>query len=171
VAVSAKSPPDSPAQAPRPLSGHLAWLLARAHHALATELTAALADLGVSPRGYHVLAAALQGDRTQSELAEAVGLDKTTMVVTVDELEAAGLAERHPSSTDRRARVITVTRAGADKLVEAGKVKDRVQTDVLRALPASERKVLIGALQKLVSDRLSEPVPCTPPVRQRQPRA
>jgi MarR family transcriptional regulator for hemolysin len=170
VAVTVKKPPDSAAEAPQPLSRNLGWLLARANHALATELTAALADLGLSPRGYHVLAAALHGDRTQSELAEAVGLDKTTMVVTIDELEAAGLAERRPSSTDRRARVIAVTRAGADKLVEAGKVKDRVQADVLSALPAKERKVLVDALQRLVSDRLSEPVACTPPVRQRQPR-
>jgi MarR family transcriptional regulator for hemolysin len=170
MAVSVKSSPDSAAEAPQSLSGNLGWLLARANHALATELTAALADLGLSPRGYHVLATALPGDRTQSELAEAVGLDKTTMVVTVDELEAAGLAERHPSSTDRRARVITVTRAGADKLVQAGRVKDRVQADVLSALPANEREVLIDALRKLVCGRLSEAVQCTPPVRRRQPR-
>ena len=170
MGVSVKTPPDAAAEAPQPLSGNLGWLLARANHALATELTAALADLGLSPRGYHVLAAALHGDRTQSELAEAVGLDKTTMVVTVDELEGAGLAERRPSSTDRRARVIAVTRAGADKLVQAGKVKDRVQADVLSALPANERKVLIDALERLVRDRLSEAVQCTPPVRRRQPR-
>ena len=41
-----------------------------------------------------------------------IGLDKTTMVVTVDELERAGLAERQASSTDRRARIIKVTPAG-----------------------------------------------------------
>jgi MarR family transcriptional regulator for hemolysin len=35
-----------------------------------------------------------------------------THVVTVDELEKAGLAERRPSSRDRRARVISVTEAG-----------------------------------------------------------
>ena len=73
-------------------TGNLAWLLYRAHWALASELTAALAPVGVSPRGYHVLKAALSGEHTQTELAEMVGLDKTTMVVTVDELERDGLA-------------------------------------------------------------------------------
>src|SRR3954470_391123 len=85
-------------------TGNLAWLLYKAHWALAAELTAALAPLGVSARGYHVLRGALGGEHTQTELAEMVGLDKTTMVVAVDELERAGLAERRPSPHDRRAR-------------------------------------------------------------------
>src|SRR5204862_2734062 len=91
---------DAP-EATKCFAGNLAWLLYRAHWALAAELTAALAPLGVSARGYHVLRAALSGERTQTELAEMVGLDKTTMVVTVDELERSGLAERHPAPEDR----------------------------------------------------------------------
>src|SRR5881275_1539607 len=100
----------------RCFAGNLAWLLYRAHWALASELTAALAPLGVSARGYHVLRAALSGEHTQRELAEMVGLDKTTMVVTVDELERDGLAERLPSPHDRRARIIAVTKAGQRKV-------------------------------------------------------
>ena len=87
----------------RCFAGNLAWLLYRAHWALASELTAALEPLGVSARGFHVLKAALSGEHTQTELAEMVGLDKTTMVVTVDELERDGLAERRLSPHDRRA--------------------------------------------------------------------
>jgi MarR family transcriptional regulator, transcriptional regulator for hemolysin len=52
-----------------------------------------------------VLRAALGGDDcTQSQLAAQCALDKTTMVFALDELERAGLAERRPSRTDRRAR-------------------------------------------------------------------
>ena len=39
----------------------------------------------------------MQGEYTQTELVRMVGLDKTTMVVTLDQLEAEGLAERRPS--------------------------------------------------------------------------
>ncbi|MEK8105286.1 MarR family winged helix-turn-helix transcriptional regulator [Micromonospora sp. M12] len=39
-------------------------------------------------------------------------MDKTTMVVTLDQLERAGLAERRPVPTDRRARLVAVTPAG-----------------------------------------------------------
>src|SRR5580692_11495501 len=84
----------------------LGWLLWQASYALITELTAAMAQLGVSPRGHCVLSAAMLGEHTQTEIAHIVGLDKTTMVVTVDELEAAGLAERRADPRDRRARLI-----------------------------------------------------------------
>jgi len=94
-----------------------------------------------------------------------VGLDKTTMVVTVDELEAAGLAERQPSKTDRRARVIGVTAAGSRKLRAAEKVLDRVREDVLAALPEDERAVFLRSLGRLACGRLSAPVACSQPVR------
>ena len=60
---------DAP-EATNCFTGNLAWLLYRAHWALAAELTAALEPVGVSARGYHVLRAALSGDHTQTELAE-----------------------------------------------------------------------------------------------------
>jgi DNA-binding MarR family transcriptional regulator len=150
--------------------GNLAWLLYRAHWALASELTAALAPLGVSARGYHVLRAALNAEHTQSELAEMIGLDKTTMVVAIDELERAGLAERHPAPDDRRARIIAVTAAGKRKVAEADKVKERVQAEVLGELSPQEAAALLGALAKLVEGRLAERVECTPPLRRRTPR-
>jgi DNA-binding MarR family transcriptional regulator len=133
-------------------------------------MTAALEGLGVTPRAHSVLAAAMTGSHTQTELARIVGLDKTTMVVTLDELEAAGLAERRPSRGDRRARMIAVTRAGAHKVRKAQEVINRTQTDVLNALSPRERKVFLTALTRLVSERLSEPVACASPVRRRAPR-
>jgi MarR family transcriptional regulator, transcriptional regulator for hemolysin len=152
-------------------TGNLAWLLYRAHWALAAELTAALTPIGVSPRGYHVLKAALSAEHTQTELAEMVGLDKTTMVVTVDELERDGLAERKPAPHDRRARIIAVTAAGKRKVAEAEKVKEHVQADVLGELPEPDQKALIDALDKLVQGRLADRIDSAPPLRRRSPRA
>jgi MarR family transcriptional regulator for hemolysin len=160
----------SPETAPQPLCDNLCWLLSRASWTLTTELTAALEDLGISPRAHAVLAAAASGEHTQTELARTVGLDKTTMVVTLDELEAAGLAERRPSPTDRRARIIAVTKAGRRKLREAEAIGDRIREDVLSALEPGEREAFLGALLRLVSDRLAEPVACAQPVRRRAPR-
>jgi len=154
-------------EARTPLTSDLCWLLARASHALTTESTAALEELGISPRGHAVLSTAMTGEHTQTEIARLVGLDKTTMVVTVDELEAAGLAERRPSSTDRRARVIAVTPAGEQHVREADKVLDRVREDVLSALPPEDRDVFLRALGTLARGRLAEPVACAHPVRRR----
>ena len=153
------------AQAPPPLASDLCWLLSRASHGLTTESTAALEGLGVSPRAHAVLTTAMCGEHTQSEIARLVGLDKTTMVVTVDELEAAGLAERRPSSTDRRARVIAVTDAGKRKVKQADKVLDGVRDDVLSVLEPEEREVFLNALGRLACQRLAEPAVCAHTVR------
>jgi MarR family transcriptional regulator for hemolysin len=156
-----------PAQAAAPLASDLCWLLSRASHGLTTEFTAALEELGISPRQHSVLFTAMTGEFTQTEIARMVGLDKTTMVVTVDELEAAGLAERRPSSTDRRARVIVVTDAGVRRVLEAEEVLDGVRDDVLSVLAPDERHVFLKALGTLACGRLAEPVACTQPVRRR----
>lgn len=163
--------PISETQEGRCFAGNLAWLLYRAHWALARELTAALEPLGVSARGYHVLHAAMSGQHTQTELAEMIGLDKTTMVVTLDELERMGLAERRLSPHDRRARIVAVTAAGKRKVAEAGKVKERVQADVLGELSDEESTALMDGLATLVEGRLSEPAECTAPLRRRTPRS
>jgi MarR family transcriptional regulator, transcriptional regulator for hemolysin len=160
-------PTEVPTSAPEPLASDLCWLLSRASHSLTTEFTAALEASGISPRQHSVLATATTGEFTQTEIARMVGLDKTTMVVAVDELEAAGLAERRPSETDRRARVIGVTKAGERKVREAEAILDRVREDVLSVLPDSERDVFLRALGRLACGRLAAPVPCTHAVRRR----
>jgi MarR family transcriptional regulator, transcriptional regulator for hemolysin len=155
---------------PECLMGNLNWLLTQAHYALATELATALEPLGISPRGHAVLSAAMTGSHTQKQLAGLVGLDKTTMVATLDELEATGLARRVPSSTDRRAHVVEVTPEGRKKIAAGGKIAQRVQADVLASLGERVGNEFLDALATLVSDRLSEPSACKS-VRRREPRA
>jgi MarR family transcriptional regulator, transcriptional regulator for hemolysin len=155
---------------PQPKDANLCWLLTRASHALMTKLTAALEELGVSPRGHHVLFEAMQGTYTQTELARMIGIDKTTMVVTVDELEALGLAERRATTRDRRARVIAVTEAGERKVREGQEIAERIQAEILDTLPENDRQVFLAALMQLVSEPLAERVPTAHAVRQRVPR-
>jgi MarR family transcriptional regulator for hemolysin len=143
----------------------LAFLLGHAGHVLTTELTAQLEELGITQRGYCVLSKAANGDRTQIRLAELCQMDKTTMVVTVDELEKAGLVERRPAPTDRRARLIVLTAEGRETVDRAAKIVDGTYRDVLSALPADERKVFLSSLVRLVEGRLATPVQC-----QRAPR-
>ena len=149
----------------------LMFLLSQASHALETEMTAELHALGVSPRAHCVLAHALSGELTQSQVAEKCALDKTTMVVAMDELEKAGLAERRASGTDRRTRIIAVTKAGERKVAEANAIVARIYAEVLAALPAGQRDAFVGGLAQLVGGRLSTPVKCERPVRRRAVRA
>jgi MarR family transcriptional regulator for hemolysin len=143
----------------------LSFMLAHAAHVLATRMTAAFAEIGITPRGYCVLYHAASGELTQIELARVSDLDKTTMVVTLDELEEAGYAERRPSRADRRARVVVVTDEGK-RLVAAGReIADRVHAEVLAELPAASRGVFVDSLTQLVSGLLAEPVAGDRPVR------
>jgi MarR family transcriptional regulator, transcriptional regulator for hemolysin len=149
----------------------LGWLLSTVSHALATELTAGLEGLSVTPRAYCVLATAVQGEHTQTALAQAIGLDKTTMVVTIDALERAGLVERRTSNSDRRARVIAVTEAGRAKVAEGEQIVERIQSDVLASLSPESREAFVGALRQLAAERLCTPIQCEPTVRRRAPRS
>jgi MarR family transcriptional regulator for hemolysin len=153
------------------LTGNLGWMLDQANHAFGCEIAAALAPLGLGQRGFCVLSAAIDGELTQTQLAGLIGLDKTTMVVTVDELERLGLAERVASPTDRRARMIRVTDAGRRCIAEGLAIVRAVQTDVLAVLPEAERDAFVGVLLKLVSGRLSSAPECHPPLRRREQRA
>lgn len=111
----------------------------------------------MSPRAHCVLAHAAQAERTQAQIAELSDLDKTTMVVTVDQLERDGLAERVPSAYDRRARIIKVTPKGEQVVTTGQDIVDRVHGDVLGALPEEERAAFVSALNRLAGGHLATP--------------
>lgn len=149
----------------------LSRLLSHTAHVLTTRMTAAFTEIGISPRAFCVLFHAMEAERTQIQLAELADLDKTTMVVTVDDLERAGLARRRPSSTDRRARIVSVTEEGRKAVAQGIEIADRVHQEVLDALRQEQREVFVGALSGLAEGLLAEPVECDRPVRRRRSAA
>ncbi|WP_189240809.1 MarR family winged helix-turn-helix transcriptional regulator [Planomonospora parontospora] len=153
------------AMAPARTEPDLSFLLDHAGHVLRTRMAAALAEIGLTARMHCVLVHALQEERTQIQLAELGDMDKTTMVVTVDALEKAGLAERRPSSTDRRARIIVVTEKGAEAARRSQEIVDGVHRDALAALPEEEAEALVRAMNRLVTGHLAVPAEVPQTVR------
>jgi DNA-binding MarR family transcriptional regulator len=49
---------------------------------------------------------------SMSELAEALGIDRSNATVVVDDLEAQGFVRRKPHPTDRRAKLVEATAKG-----------------------------------------------------------
>jgi MarR family transcriptional regulator, transcriptional regulator for hemolysin len=143
---------------PRGMDVDLAMLLNQASYALATKMTQELAEVGISPREWCVLSKARAGDMTQNRVAELAALDRTTMVVTVDALERAGLAVRRPSSTDRRARIIAVTEAGERVVAQADAIVAGVYGEILGELPPEERDAFVAGLARLVDGCLATPL-------------
>ncbi|XRQ11019.1 MarR family winged helix-turn-helix transcriptional regulator [Actinomadura welshii] len=160
----------TPRTSPERTSPDLSYLLDHTGHVLRSQMTAALAEIGLTPRMHCVLVHALEEERTQIQLAEIGDMDKTTMVVTVDALEKAGLAERRPSSTDRRARIIAVTEEGARVAARSQEIADGVHEAALASLPAAEREVFLRALNTLVTGHLATPSESPRPVRRARER-
>lgn len=139
-----------PPRVPPELADSLGWLLARAGQAVGTALVAALTPLGLTPRELSVLAAAAPLPRPQLGLAVAVGLDKTTMVTTVDGLERRGLVRREQYADDRRIRLVAVTDDGRELLGRASAAAEKVERSVLAELPRGDRDALLPLLRALV---------------------
>ncbi|MET4644926.1 MarR family winged helix-turn-helix transcriptional regulator [Streptomyces sp. NBC_01724] len=158
------------AMAPARTEPDLSFLLDHTSHVLRTQMAAALAEIGLTARMHCVLVHALEEERTQIQLAEIGDMDKTTMVVTVDALEKAGLAERRPSSKDRRARIIAVTEKGAQVAEESQKIVDGVHERALGSLPQDEREVLLQAMKRLVDGHLATPSESPQTVRRARQR-
>lgn len=151
--------------APSRTAPDLSYLLDHTGHILRTRMAAALAEIGLTARMHCVLVHALEEERTQIQLAELGDMDKTTMVVTVDALEKAGLAERRPSTTDRRARIIAVTEKGAEVAKQSQTIVDGVHRAALASLPEDEAEVLLRAMNRLVTGHLATPAEAPQGVR------
>jgi DNA-binding MarR family transcriptional regulator len=149
----------------------LSMLLNQAGYALANRLTAALDELDMSVRVYCVLAKAAEGEHTQGRLAELAWLDKTTMVVTLDEMERRGLAERRLSPEDRRVRVVAITDEGRAQLERAERIVQGVYDEVLQDVPARRREAFIEVLTELVEGPLAAPFHLEARTRRRAQRA
>jgi len=110
------------------------------------------ADLGVSPGRFGMLVL-IEGNPgvTQSRLARAVGLDRSTMVAVLDQLEERDLVERRQGE-DRRTNGLWLTKDGKALLA---KMKRRVAAHEARVagrLTPDEWVTLKRLLHKVRSD-------------------
>src|SRR5215469_14812968 len=113
------------------------------------ELTGpALEPFGISGRQCAVLVAVNeQAPSSQHDVAQRMGVDRTTMVALVDELEAKGLVERRPDSRDRRKNVVALTEAGRTTLEGATRAVDEAERRFLGPLSDDEAAALRETLR------------------------
>ena len=90
-----------------------------------------------------------EGAITQGSLCKSVGMDPSSMVSTIDELEAKGLVERRRHPTDRRAHALHVTDSGRATLARGRGLALAAQEDLLAPLNPEEREELHGLLLRL----------------------
>jgi DNA-binding MarR family transcriptional regulator len=137
-------------------AGQLFFRLWRATH---TRTADALGAIGLTPALFALLnvIAAREG-ATQQELGSALGIDRSTMVALLDQLEEAGLAKRRPSPTDRRAKQISLTAKGKRHLERARRVAAEVEDEVLAGLSATQRRELMTLLRRALESAPAQPL-------------
>ena len=140
-----------PEPMPDALAERLGPLLGRAHEAHRRLSLEALAPLGLGVKSVGALTVLqAEGPLSQRRLAERQGIDRTTMVAVVDELERLGAVERRKDPGDRRANALHITPRGRRLLTRARTAVAGAEEAFLAPLPPAEQQRLRAALRTLV---------------------
>jgi len=143
------------ARKPESLTGgtgvHVWLVLWKAARAVAAYAEMSVSHLEVCASDFGVLEALLhRGPLPVNQIGRKILLTSGSITTAVDRLEAKGLVERRAHGTDRRARVVHLTKAGRNMIVRA--YADHA-ADMERLAAASlhrkERETLIRLLKQI----------------------
>jgi DNA-binding MarR family transcriptional regulator len=138
------------------LEDNLGWLLAQVCRAHGSVLERALADIPHGLRGFQALCGAAHGSaRNQAELGRQLDIDRTVMVYLIDDLVAAGLAERAVDPADRRNKLIRGTDAGLVCLEETRAAIVAAEAAVLGPLDGADQERFREMLRTVVAHHLT----------------
>jgi DNA-binding MarR family transcriptional regulator len=138
--------PIPPSLAGRP--GALLTIAARTGQELARRR---LRPLGISVQMCGVLSVLAAGAISQQELGEQLGIDRTTVVELIDELEKKGVVVRVRNPADRRSYSLKLTPHGRAFQKRAARVFDEAAAEVFSPLKPGEQEQLIDMLGRMIA--------------------
>lgn len=144
----------APAGQPLPpeLCQHLGFVLAKAHQEIFDRMSRVTAPTGLTPRHFGLLVLLhRRGAMRQTDAADAVRVDRTTVMNLIDELEGAGFVRRGADPSDRRANAVKVTAKGSQWLEKLRPLAEDVEHRFLAPLSGHEQETLRELLTRLVS--------------------
>ena len=138
-----------------PLSGgtgvHVFLVLWKAARAVQVYAEKSIRELEIGSSDFAVLEALLhKGPLPVNEIGKKILLTSGSITVAVDRLEQKELVERQAHGTDRRTRVVHLTRQGR-RVIEGAYARHAADMEQLAAdsLTANERTTLIRLLKKI----------------------
>lgn len=121
----------------------LGYLLKHAMQRLTAMTDAALQPFGIDSKDLGALHVLRHREATsQLAVAQTLGIDRTTMVALLDDLEAHGVVARRPDPADRRRNVVELTKSGI------------ATYDAARAAYASAEAAFLAGLDPAAADQL-----------------
>jgi DNA-binding MarR family transcriptional regulator len=93
---------------------------------------------------------------TQQELESAMFMDANSVVLILNELEAAQFSIRRRDPNDRRRHIVEITPSGRRALERADKARETLEDEVLKPLSGEERKTLRTLLERVLESLFTE---------------
>ena len=121
-----------------------------------------LAPMGLNVRLCGVLNLLAEGPISQQALGEQLGIDRTTIVELIDDLEQQGVVVRRRNPADRRSYALSLTPKGRTVRRRAARVFDDAADEFFNALEPAERSLLEDMLRRLITsadERMRAPRP------------
>ena len=139
-----------PAELPPSMRDRVPFLLFRASQASLALANQMLAEIALCARQVGILTMVTELEpMTQKALADALRIDRTTMVALLDDLEAKGYVARQRHPRDRRAFLVHPTGPGRAAKIDAVRILDEQQQRFLAPLTPAERRQLAVLLKRL----------------------
>ncbi|CAG4883251.1 Transcriptional regulator, MarR family [Georgfuchsia toluolica] len=134
------------------LTGLVGYQLRLAQIAVFRDFSETLGGVDITPGLFGVLVVIESNPGLkQTRLAQAVHLDRSSVVSIIDNLERRGLVERQ--SADRRSNAIFLTNQGMKFLRKVRRLVLAHEKRLIEHLTAKEHKILVALLQKIFPDR------------------
>ena len=128
----------------------IGYHLRRAQIAVFNDFVRTMAKQKVTPGQFGVLdLISANPGLTQSALARAVGIERSTMVAVIDALENRKLVERRRAPSDRRSYALVLTETGRDLLAQLKPMVLAHEKRIAAELTAAERESLISLLKRV----------------------
>ena len=93
---------------------------------------------------------------TQQELESALFMDANSVVLILNELEAARFSIRKRDPNDRRRHIVEITESGRRAIERADKARESLEDEILGGLSVDERRTLRQLLEKVLESLYSE---------------
>ena len=137
---------------PYRLSHSPSHLLHRAQQLAANQSASALKAAGLTLRQFAVLSILSEKDkRSQSELVDKTGIDRSTMADMVARMEKSGLLSRTSSNLDARAKLVEITAKGQSAYDTAVDAVATADEQLMNSLPKGQRKTFLAILSTFAS--------------------